>query len=67
MKLKNKSDKCPKEQKMKKKMGHPIIPIALHAEDLKVKCPNEEKKKETKYTLAFHAEGKKVCFKQYLC
>ena len=27
----------------------------------KVKCPQEKKKKEeTKYTLAFHAEGKKV-------
>ena len=24
----------------------------------KVKCPKEEKKEETKYSLAFHAEGK---------
>ena len=45
---------------MKKKIVHPL---AFHAEDLKVKCPMEEKKKkETKYTLAFLAEGKNPWF-----
>ena len=58
MKLKNISKQISSsEEKMKKKI---VLPLAFHAEDLKVKCPmKEKKKKETKYTLAFHAEGKK--------
>ena len=49
---------------MKKKIVHPL---AFHAEDLKVKCPmKEKKKKETKYTLVFHAEGKNQEFRRLL-